>query len=381
MTASATIADAARAFHERGWKPVPISRRTKRPIGKEWQKRPYDPAQFNDNAQNVGLQLGEVSGGLADVDLDTLTAIGFAPEFLPATNAIFGHRSKPMSHQLYVSDLYKTEARAAIQYKRFLNGRQGETIVELRIGGNQGKGIATVAPPSIHAGTGEPIAWVSEGEPAQVDGAELMRAVRKLAVASLLKPHYPGQGSRHDGALVIGGVLARAAWSADDIRHVVEVVARAVGDEEVANRITTAAGAVSVKANGNDVAGFERLRAVWGEEVADTLKHWLKARELRSDKGVGIEDSVALDFAAKHADGLRYIARSSQWMHWTGTYWREEETLAAFDEARKLRRPTGDARAKTVSAVTTLARSDRRIAATTEQWDAGATLFNTRKKE
>src|SRR5262245_50281253 len=220
-----TIADAARGFHERGWKPVPISRKTKNPIGKELQKLPYDPAQFNDNAQNVGIQLGEASGGLADVDLDALTAIGFAPEFLPLTEAIFGHPSKPCSHQLYVSDLHKTEARGAIQYKQFLNGHQGQTIVELRIGGNQGKGIATVAPPSMHA-TGEPIAWVSNGEPARVDGAELMRAVRKLAVASLLKSHYPGQGSRHEGALVIGGVLARAAWSAEDIAHVVEVVAR-----------------------------------------------------------------------------------------------------------------------------------------------------------
>src|SRR5215471_16552758 len=124
MSAFPTIAEAARAYHERGWKPVPISRKTKRPISKEWQKRPYDPAQFNGNAQNVGLQLGEVSGGLADVDLDAMAAIGFAPEFLPVTGAIFGHRSKPCSHQLYTSDLYKSETRAVIQYKQFLNGQQ-----------------------------------------------------------------------------------------------------------------------------------------------------------------------------------------------------------------------------------------------------------------
>jgi Tol biopolymer transport system component len=107
-----TIADVALDYHtRRKWKPVPVNRKTKKAIGKDWQKRPFNPAQFNANAQNLGIQLGEVSGGLADVDLDTMTAVGFAPEFFPATNAVFGRKSKPASHQLYVCDLYKTEKR------------------------------------------------------------------------------------------------------------------------------------------------------------------------------------------------------------------------------------------------------------------------------
>ena len=52
------------------------------------------------------------------------------------------------------------------------------------------------------------------------------------------------------------------------------------------------------------------------------------------------EDRVALDFAAQHANDLRYVAKSSQWMRWNGETWQSEDTLAAFDEARKLcRRP------------------------------------------
>jgi hypothetical protein len=156
-TARTTISDAALAYHARGWKPVPVSHKTKKPIGTGWQKRPFDPAQFNANAQNIAIQLGAVSGGLADVDLDTMAAIGFAPEFLPSTNAIFGHRSKPCSHQLYVSDLCDTEKSAAIQFREFTNGHAGQVIVELRIGGN-GKGAATVVPPSMH-GTGETVEW------------------------------------------------------------------------------------------------------------------------------------------------------------------------------------------------------------------------------
>jgi len=223
-----TIAEAARAYHARGWKPVPINRKTKRAIGNEWQKRPYDPAQFNGNAQNVGVQLGAVSGGLADVDLDCAEAIALAPKFLPPTGAIFGPKSKPASHHLYVTDLCETNVGAVISYAEYIGGKPGPMIVELRIGGKRKgeyKGATSVFPPSMHE-TSETVEWVRDGEPAKVAGDELSSVVRKLAVASLLKKHYPGAGSRHAGARAIGGVLARAGWSADDIGHVVEEAAR-----------------------------------------------------------------------------------------------------------------------------------------------------------
>jgi putative DNA primase/helicase len=375
-----TIAEAALDYAtKRKWKAVPVSRKTKRPIGKDWQKRPFNPAQFNGNAQNVAVQLGLVSGGLTDVDADSRMAIGLAPEFLPATAAVFGRRSKPASHQLYVTDLYKTEKRAVIQYAQWQkNGHgklvQGQMIVELRIGGD-GKGAVTVAPPSMHE-TGEMVEWVNDGEPAKVTGEELVHAVRKLAVASLLSTHYPGQGSQHDGALVIGGVLARAGWDVNDIGHVVTVVARAAGDPEVSDRVTAATSAVNMKASGQNVSGLQRLREIWGDEVADTLTHWLKVRGLRPDHGLELEDQVALAFAAKHVDDFRYIAKSGQWMRWQGTRWQREDTLEAFDQSRKLCRDAGDSRAKTVAAVITLARSDRRMAATEEQWDADPEIFN-----
>src|SRR5262249_32634570 len=108
---------AAVAYAKRGWKPVPVHRKTKKPVDKGWQKLPFDPTQFDGNSLNVAVQLGVVSGGLVDVDLDSALAIGFAPEFLPPTDAVFGRRSKPCSHQLYLSDLYKSETKAAIQFR------------------------------------------------------------------------------------------------------------------------------------------------------------------------------------------------------------------------------------------------------------------------
>ena len=206
-----TVEQAATAYAARGWKPVPTERGGKKAIGKGWQKRAFDRTQFNGNAQNVAIQFGDASAGSGHVDLDCTEAIGLALDFLPETGSIFGRNAKPASHMLYVSDLHKTEKTAVTAYKRYFNGKPGPTVVELRVGGN-GKGALSVFPPSMHHG--ETVMWMRDGEPAKVAGLELKRAVLKLALACVLAPAYPGQGSRHEGALVLGGVLARAGFEA-----------------------------------------------------------------------------------------------------------------------------------------------------------------------
>jgi Bifunctional DNA primase/polymerase, N-terminal/D5 N terminal like len=376
---SETVETAALAYAKRGWKPVPVNRETKKPRGKGWQQKPFDPHAFNGNANNVGIQLGAVSNGLNDVDLDCVQAIGLAPEFLPPTAATFGRRSKPCSHQLYVTDLHTTEKKAAIQFAEYSNGKRGAMLVELRTGGGD-KGAQTTVPPSMHV-TGEMVEWVSNGEPARVDGAALKHAVTKLAVAALLARHYPSDGSRHAGCLAIGGVLARAGWDADTIGQVVEAAARAAGDDDISDRSTAARSAVEAKANGHDIAGLTSLAEKWGEDVATTFRHWFRVHAQHAGKGAGLEDSTALTFAEQHADDYRYVAKNSQWMRWATTRWEPEDTLHAFDMARKLCREAGDAKAKTVAAVVTLARSDRRMAATADQWDAQSKIINTPTKE
>ena len=100
------------------------------------------------------------------------------------------------------------------------------------------------------------------------------------------------------------------------------------------------------------------------------------------------DDALALDFVAGVPD-LRYVADWGKWLEWTARKWQEEKTLKVFELVRRLCR--GQARrafevidkpslamqvakqvasAKTVAAVAHLARSDRRIAAVAEQWDA-----------
>jgi putative DNA primase/helicase len=100
------------------------------------------------------------------------------------------------------------------------------------------------------------------------------------------------------------------------------------------------------------------------------------------------EEALALGFANEHAGKLRYVAAWSKWYVWDGKQWRPDDTKLAFDIARKVCRKASRecnrenaaktlASAKTVAAVERLATADRRLAATTDQWDADPWLLNT----
>ncbi len=100
------------------------------------------------------------------------------------------------------------------------------------------------------------------------------------------------------------------------------------------------------------------------------------------------DEALALRFADRHADDLRYVAAWSRWLIWDGRRWQFDDTLHAFDLARatcreaaaacnKAKVATILASAKTVAAIERLAKADRRLAATTDQWDADPWLLNT----
>ncbi len=99
------------------------------------------------------------------------------------------------------------------------------------------------------------------------------------------------------------------------------------------------------------------------------------------------DEALAQRFAERHGNELRYVAAWSHWHAWTGTRWELDSTLDAFDRARAICRAAsseadkshvkiGLASAKTVAAIERLAKADRRIAATVEQWDAAPDTFN-----
>ncbi len=99
------------------------------------------------------------------------------------------------------------------------------------------------------------------------------------------------------------------------------------------------------------------------------------------------DEALAQRFAERQGDDLRYVAIWSHWYAWTGARWELDSTLDTFDRARAICRAasseadkphikTALASAKTVAAIERLAKADRRIAATVDQWDADPDTFN-----
>jgi hypothetical protein len=281
-------ADVALEYLRRGYQPVPIKEGEKRPRDKAWQSLDITEANVKDYFEpfdNIGLQLGDRSGGLTDVDLDCPEALDLADVLLPTTEAVFGRPTKLRSHRLYITDLCTTEQGAAIQYveRPPLCPREEDKsvmLVELRIGAGD-KGAQTVAPGSVHP-EGEKILWDDEGDPTQVAGDDLKRHVARLAAATLLTRHYPVEGARNEGALVLGGVLARAKWPADEIKKFVSVIARRAADDEAGERGKSAARAVDLVAERKPTPGLPRMREVWGADLTDLAAKWL-----------GLDDSAA----------------------------------------------------------------------------------------
>jgi len=102
------------------------------------------------------------------------------------------------------------------------------------------------------------------------------------------------------------------------------------------------------------------------------------------------DEALALRFADENAAKLRFVAELGHWFQWSGRHWMEDRTLVAFDAVRALCREAARrankpkargaekiASAKTVYAVASLARTDRRLAATAAQWDDNPWLLNT----
>jgi putative DNA primase/helicase len=100
------------------------------------------------------------------------------------------------------------------------------------------------------------------------------------------------------------------------------------------------------------------------------------------------DDALALVFAEKNAARRRYVAGWGKWLYWNDGVWQDDPTLDTFDQVRKSNRELAGAckepkvsksitSAYAVAATERLARSDRRLAATTEQWDADPLILNT----
>jgi hypothetical protein len=255
-------------YYGRGWMPVRIAFKSKRPTAEEWQKikgsATYIDSAFSQEPCNIGVRLGSASGGLIDIDLDCPEATALAAAVLPPTDAIFGRKSAPRSHWLYSV----ASGEAFTQYKDL----DGPMLVELR-----GDGVhQSVFPGSVHE-SGESIDWDSPGEPPPVALDVLQQRVALLAALSLIARHWPAQGSRHDAANALAGGLFNAGVDPNEIPGLVRRVAAIGGDDgtDADAHEKTAKGTVEKAQRDEKATGWPTLAKLIGDAVVDRAMDWL----------------------------------------------------------------------------------------------------------
>lgn len=168
-----TAADAALLYSELGIEPIPLLTRGKHPAtnwGTVKLHTPEDIAEHFDAQSNVGVALGERSGGIVDLDFDT-------PEAVPVADVIFakavamGRVDAPRSHRFVRCSGTKTKRFQVTAKIAKQLGLQRATILEVR-----GDGAQTMVAPSIHP-MGQKVIWY--GDPSKIptiDYDELQRS-------------------------------------------------------------------------------------------------------------------------------------------------------------------------------------------------------------
>ncbi len=262
---------AALNYLSSGFQPIRVKARSKAPIGDAWQHTRLTEAQIRDafaHGENVGVLLGEVSGGLVDCDLDTPEAIVAAGYLLPKTVS-FGRQSKRRSHCLFTASGCPT-----VKYTFNLQGNgKRATICELRANKKDGAGMQTVFPPSTHP-SGEAIEWDDVGEPVVIDATVLQVQMGRVAAAALIAIYWK-TGLRHDGSLALIGGLARAGWSEVEIATFLTAVCAAANDEEAKDRLANIKSTLN-RVNTNATAtGWPRLAELLGKKVVGKVIEWL----------------------------------------------------------------------------------------------------------
>jgi P4 family phage/plasmid primase-like protien len=342
-------------YIRRGWNPVPIPFMTKGPKGKDWGKRRIDMTNVNSffpvgQQWNVGVQLGPTSGNLIDVDLDCPEALALADWFFPQTQAVFGRQATPTSHRLYISpELVATAGKAALQFEDPDAGSDKGMLIELRCGGG-GKAAQTVFPGSVHPSS-QPVAWARFDEAATVPGDALLESAKLVAAACLLVRGFPGQGLKHNAALVLSGFLVRLGWSEDKVHYFLEAVFSVAGANTEALRCVATAFERFDK--DEPLAGYPKLKEVYGDKrakkIAELLGYKDKTKESPASNALMVMEQGDVATFREHptdlgnseylvrlnAGDIRYCSTLKTWFIWAGNYWERDENGEVMRRAER----------------------------------------------
>ncbi len=257
-------------------------------------KKPYKGYGWKDNQLtvddlenipsicNLGVILGDRSGGIMDLDFD-ITEAGIMGNLIFPNLPTFGRKSSPYAHKI----VRCPKAGKTQQFK--LTAEQGnligitdeEKLVVMELRGNGGY---TMFPPSKHP-SGEAVAW-QNGIPEEIpemDFTDLYRRCGICAFLAVILRMYPTvSGARDEICLALAGALLWAEIPPDMVDEIIVYIAEQKGDEQSQSR--RKADATKQKMDANEkVTGLPKLCELLGiTELKNLLSDWLFGASLLS---------------------------------------------------------------------------------------------------
>jgi Family of unknown function (DUF5906)/Bifunctional DNA primase/polymerase, N-terminal len=271
---------------------VPLRLRGKSPdcMGQRWQKRTLaDPVPEFAAGDNIGILLGDPSGGLVRIDPDFTSIAEVTKILFPEPSLVFGRASSPGSGRLFVcpglrkSKDFRLPSSLKEDHRLPLHdGKPNLTVLQILSTGKQ-----TMAPPSVHP-DGEEVVWQSPPDTKikTLDAPELIRRAGIEAFLLVVRQFWPGRGTRNEAAMALARVLlaALAARYPDDeeritvVDELVLAVAMEGGDgEESRDGKERAAATLEKMRAGEETTGLTRLVELMDlpESVGKTFRKWL----------------------------------------------------------------------------------------------------------
>ena len=319
-------------------------------------------------AGGVGIELGDLGNGLAlgGIDLDTCrdpdgTLARWAAEIM-AEFATYAEVS-PSATGIKLFFIY--DAAALPDLLRIMGTKTGKQWKRKSAGDH---------PPAIELYLrGRFFAVTDELHPDAPTGLRHVPAGLLQRMVTEVGPAFVKAAQEAPGGGAAGGDRSRSAAAlklAGEMRR-----AGATYDQWVARARTDPSTADWCREKG-EADGQRQLKRTW-DKAGETPPSDLELTE----------DGVAIRFAERYANELRFCHDARRWYHWKGSHWRENRDQMAFSWARELVRTLNrNAEFKTkaltgktafAAGVERFAQSDRTFAVTAEIWDTDPWLLGT----
>jgi hypothetical protein len=234
-----------------------------------------NPDFWEQNDYGAGVLTGPSRKGPTDVDIDHPDGLPFAEIFLPKTDCVFGRKSAPRSHWFYICP---SSPAKRMEFKDPFIATERKTIVEFRGDGAENH---TILPGSIHP-SGETYRWETTAVPliiAETTEDVLLRAVKKIAAATLLARYAWEPGDRDQPAMHISGMFCNLGWSEEETLEMMEAVMSFHGDKDPERTRKAVATTYKRKEAGKKNTGATKLKAHLRDkkEIIDLILEWFGA--------------------------------------------------------------------------------------------------------